>query len=174
MKHLNLQWRCKTALMKSYLHSASCPWCQPLTQARAWIWRSFHLCQNGWLKRKQKQERGSGVSLMCQQSLAALSVLIFTVLAQVSDQPAQHLFWPALWLFVCLLMFKMFSFLSFFILLLHTPARCVTNISWLLSHACIGSMSKSFFNHIFSLRSMSSAVMKAVLIMSDYFPPKMH
>lgn len=26
MKHLNLLWRCKTAMMKSYLQSASCPW----------------------------------------------------------------------------------------------------------------------------------------------------
>lgn len=170
MKHLNLQWRCKTALMKSYLQSASCPWCLPLMQARAWIWRSFRLCQNGCLKRKQ--ERGAGVSLMCQQSLAALSVLIFTALAQVSNQPAQHLFWPAL-SSLCLPPNIQNVLLSFFILLLHTPASCITNISWLLSHACNGSMPRSFFNHIFSLQ-FNVVCRYESSYDNDNFPPKIH
>lgn len=145
MKHLNLQRRGKTALMKSYLQSASCPWCLPLMQARAWIWRSFHLCQNGCLKRKQ--ERGAGVSLMCQQSLAALSVLIFTALAQVSDQPAQHLFWPALGLLVCLLIFKMFFLsLSYY---RHLQAATLISPDYYHMHA-LAQCQEAFQSHIFS------------------------
>lgn len=69
---------------------------------------------------EKETERGVGVSLMCQQSLAALSVLIFTALAQVNDQPAQHLLWPAIWLSVCLLIFNIFFFFFLLLLLLHT------------------------------------------------------
>lgn len=56
---ISMRGRCKLALMKSYLQSASCPWCLPLTSAWAWIWRSFHSCQNECLK-KETGERNWG------------------------------------------------------------------------------------------------------------------
>lgn len=55
---------------------------------------------------------------MCQQCLAALSVLIFTALALVNDQAAKHLLWTALELCE-----------NENVNLLHTFASCITNIS---------------------------------------------
>lgn len=65
--------------------------------------------------------KGLGVSLMCQQSLAALSVLIFIALAQVNNQPAQHLLWPAFWLFVCLFIFNTYFSVSYYYMV-HTQS----------------------------------------------------
>lgn len=81
--------------------------------------------------------RGLGVSLMCQQSLAALSVLIFTALAQVNNQPAQHLLWPALWLFVCLLIFNTFPVSSVITIWYITQAASPDYQVYALSHTVI-------------------------------------
>lgn len=79
-------------------------------------------------KRLPEKETGERSYLMCQQSLAVLYVLIFTALAQVNDQPAQHLLWLPSGMFVCLLIFKMFSLLSLSYYYYYTPASCITNI----------------------------------------------
>lgn len=84
----------------TYQQTVSCPLCLPPMQVKAWIQKSFHLCRSDCLQ--IKQQKGDKVHVMRQQRLAALSVLVFTAIA---DQPDLQLIWYGLHSFFTSLLF---------------------------------------------------------------------